>query len=246
MNKIQQNIDYTHITDLMGKNILSQTTTFKNNEKIVKTVFLNEKNQQVTITRTLVKRGVLERRNWAKFGAAAVSNDGVTTIGPEVHIEYVNDKRNSEPQPKIVSKPEKQLLFSERMKLDKYKKLHEKRRANEKSETTSLDDLNKKQKYIPPNKRGGRKNKFDNDFVVCVKNLPADINRDDLRNIGEEYGDVVKAQVLTDRITRVSKGIGFIHYRTEDEREFAIHHLNNSKLGNMMINAEKAIKKKKR
>jgi hypothetical protein len=225
-------IDYKTIPDLVDKEILSQDITFKDNSKIVKTVYLNKKNQQVILTQTLMKKAVLERRNWAKFGAAKISNDGISTVGAEVFIEPVNKPNtfNKYPIPnKIVMK--KPLLLKEKFRQDRSKET---------------------QKYVPRNRRNGdnkfvprnrqfENNKYNKEFVVCVKNIPSELTSYDLKDIGYKYGNVARAHVLNRNKGRHNDGIGFIHYNSEKEQETAIDKLHRTNIGgHMLIHAEKA------
>jgi RNA recognition motif-containing protein len=48
----------------------------------------------------------------------------------------------------------------------------------------------------------------------------------DLRDWFTQYGNVLSAQVVSDRETDRSKGFGFVEMETEDQAQAAIHGLN--------------------
>ena len=149
-------------------------------------------------------------------------------------MEFVNDFNSYDKKP-IRPKTNSNLLFSERMKLDKYKKIHEKRNENNKNE--------KSNSYVPPSKRKDRPKKNFHDYVVCIKNLPMNYSNKDLKELGSEYGNILKTHIVKNKYTGESSGIGFIHYTNENEQEFAIHCLHSTPIGYQVISAEKAIKK---
>ena len=166
------NIDYKTIPDLVDKEILSQDIKYINNNKIIKTIYLNENKQKVTLTQTLVKKAVLERKKWKKFGKAKISNDGITSIGSEVQIEYINNKKNfiNYPIPNIPLKIKK------------------------KKNTKKYTPLMQKFRYKSNNKKI-----LYNEFVVCIKNMPLDITSNELRDIANKYGDTTRAHVLNNK-----------------------------------------------
>jgi len=225
-------IDYSTIPDLVDKKILSQKISFNCNSKIVETKYINDDNKEVKLTQTLMKKSVLDRKKWAKFGAAKVSNDGVTSFGAEVNIEYVKKDTDNfirYPVPiKKVSNLEPNKSF---------------KKNNEQFTPYRLNNRSKKnnEQFTPykPNNRFDRSNgsNRNKEFVVVIKNIPRCCNRDDLRHEGNKYGYVTRAKIL-DR-----KGIGFLHYNTQEEQELSIQNLHRTNIlgGHMLIHAEKCI-----
>lgn len=51
---------------------------------------------------------------------------------------------------------------------------------------------------------------------LFVANLPYSVDSDELKNIFAEYGEVVSAQVITDRDTGRSRGFGFVTMNDSD------------------------------
>ena len=57
---------------------------------------------------------------------------------------------------------------------------------------------------------------------IYVGNLPYSVDRDELRGIFEQYGEVSAARVVSDRETGRSKGFGFVVMSNREEAEKAI------------------------
>ncbi len=55
---------------------------------------------------------------------------------------------------------------------------------------------------------------------LFVAGFPENMNDRDLREMFELYGKVLSARIITDRVTRQSKGFGFVEYeRAGDAKE---------------------------
>lgn len=61
---------------------------------------------------------------------------------------------------------------------------------------------------------------------LYVGNLTFSTNSDDLERLFGEYGEVRKAQVISDRDTGRSRGFGFVEMGSSDEATAAINALN--------------------
>lgn len=61
---------------------------------------------------------------------------------------------------------------------------------------------------------------------IYVGNLTFSTNDADLEHMFSEYGEVTKAQVITDRDTGRSRGFGFIEMASTEEGQKAISALN--------------------
>ncbi|HSW80880.1 MAG TPA: RNA-binding protein [Candidatus Saccharimonas sp.] len=73
---------------------------------------------------------------------------------------------------------------------------------------------------------------------LYVGNLPYSTTSDDLRAMFVEYGEVVSADVITDRDTNRSKGFGFVELETPEAAKAAIDALNGKDSGgrNLVVN----------
>lgn len=61
---------------------------------------------------------------------------------------------------------------------------------------------------------------------IYVGNLTFQTNSADLEHLFSEYGEVTKAQVITDRDSGRSRGFGFVEMTGSDEAQKAISGLN--------------------
>jgi RNA recognition motif-containing protein len=61
---------------------------------------------------------------------------------------------------------------------------------------------------------------------IYVGNLVWDATHDDLLNLFQEYGQVVRTQVISDRETGRSRGFGFVEMSNDAEAQKAIEALN--------------------
>lgn len=83
-------------------------------------------------------------------------------------------------------------------------------------------------------------------MTIFVKNLSQRTNEAILEMVFSNYGEVDSAKIIYDRITRDSRGFGFIEMPNEEEAHKAIEKLNDSELdGNKIIVQEAEPPKKK-
>jgi RNA recognition motif-containing protein len=61
---------------------------------------------------------------------------------------------------------------------------------------------------------------------IFVGNLPFSAGEEELRQLFAQYGDVTKADIITDRFTGKSRGFGFIEMPSRDDAMAAIENLN--------------------
>ncbi|TDB64574.1 RNA recognition motif domain-containing protein [Arundinibacter roseus] len=61
---------------------------------------------------------------------------------------------------------------------------------------------------------------------IYVGSLPYKMKEAELKEIFEKYGEVVSAKIIIDKITRQSKGFGFVEMPNADEAKDAISKLN--------------------
>ena len=66
---------------------------------------------------------------------------------------------------------------------------------------------------------------------IYVGNLPYSTDRDELRAIFEQYGEVSSARVVTDRETGRSRGYGFVEMPNAEQAQAAIEALNGKEIG---------------
>ena len=66
---------------------------------------------------------------------------------------------------------------------------------------------------------------------IYVGNLPYSTDRDELRTVFEQYGEVSSARVVTDRETGRSRGYGFVEMPNAEQAQAAIEALNGKEIG---------------
>ncbi|OQY27511.1 MAG: RNA-binding protein [Candidatus Cloacimonetes bacterium 4572_55] len=75
---------------------------------------------------------------------------------------------------------------------------------------------------------------------IYVGNLPYGITEDELRGVFEEFGEVEKVNIISDRFSGQSKGFGFVEMPTNSEAEEAIKALNGESLKGRSIKVNQA------
>ena len=65
---------------------------------------------------------------------------------------------------------------------------------------------------------------------IYVGNLTYQITADDLIELFSEYGNVTKANIVTDKETRRSKGFGFVTMENDQDANNAINSLNGKEI----------------
>ncbi len=75
---------------------------------------------------------------------------------------------------------------------------------------------------------------------IYVGNLPHATSENELQNLFANYGEVVSAQIITDRATGRSKGFGFVEMSNDAEAQAAIEALNGSELGGRPLTVNEA------
>jgi len=75
---------------------------------------------------------------------------------------------------------------------------------------------------------------------IFVAKLSASTTSDDLRTLFADYGEVVSANVIFDKMTGRSKRYGFVEMKNEEEANKAINELNECEYDNSQIVVKKA------
>ncbi len=75
---------------------------------------------------------------------------------------------------------------------------------------------------------------------IFVAKLSAGVSSDDLRELFEEYGEVVSANVIKDKFTGESKRFGFVEMANEEEAQKAITELDGCEYDKSVIVVKKA------
>jgi RNA recognition motif-containing protein len=75
---------------------------------------------------------------------------------------------------------------------------------------------------------------------IFVAKLSAGVSSDDLKELFEEYGEVVSANVIKDKFTGESKRFGFVEMGNEEEAQKAISELDGCEYDKSVIVVKKA------
>jgi cold-inducible RNA-binding protein len=67
---------------------------------------------------------------------------------------------------------------------------------------------------------------LDNKKKVYVGNLSYTVTTDELRKMFTEFGEVIDATVITDKMSGRSKGFGFVEYGEEEMAQKAVDEMN--------------------
>jgi RNA recognition motif-containing protein len=81
---------------------------------------------------------------------------------------------------------------------------------------------------------------------IYVGNLPFSTTEEELQDLFSQFGDIRRAQVITDRETGRSRGFGFVEMDDDDEAQAAITALNAQKYGGRPLTVNEARPKNER
>jgi cold-inducible RNA-binding protein len=81
---------------------------------------------------------------------------------------------------------------------------------------------------------------------IFVGNLNFNTGEDELRQLFEQYGQVDRVSIMTDRDTGRSRGFGFVEMTNAEDGEKAIAALNGSQMGGRTLNVNEARPKMER
>ncbi len=75
---------------------------------------------------------------------------------------------------------------------------------------------------------------------LFVGNLDYTVTSDDIKQAFAQFGTIVDAVVIMDKMTGRSRGFGFVEYAKDEEAKAAIEKLNGSELKGRKINVNEA------
>jgi RNA recognition motif-containing protein len=81
---------------------------------------------------------------------------------------------------------------------------------------------------------------------IFIRNLPLDVNDEDLKEFFTEYGEVRSAQIIRDHYTGFSRGFGYVNMPDAEAALKAIKELDKGKVEGQVIGVMKARPKKKK
>ena len=81
---------------------------------------------------------------------------------------------------------------------------------------------------------------------IYVGNLSYEVTEDDLKQMFEEYGSIVKTIIIKDRETGRSKGFGFVEMNEQEDGKKAIQELDGTPVKDRNIKVNEARPRKER
>jgi len=81
---------------------------------------------------------------------------------------------------------------------------------------------------------------------IYVGNLSYEVTEDDLKQMFEEYGSIVKTIIIKDRETGRSKGFGFVEMNEQEDGKKAIQELDGTSVKDRNIKVNEARPRKER
>jgi len=81
---------------------------------------------------------------------------------------------------------------------------------------------------------------------IYVGNLSYEVTEDDLKQMFEEYGSIVKTIIIKDRETGRSKGFGFVEMSEQEDGKKAIQELDGTSVKDRNIKVNEARPRKER
>ncbi|KAK3034233.1 hypothetical protein RJ639_032168 [Escallonia herrerae] len=215
---------------------------------------------------TRVLKRALERRSWAKFGDAAEEDDGArrTMVSTE---EIVLEKRrplgskaeeSSTPGDSLAQLGKGAVLMVCRTCGNKgdhwtakcpYKDLAPQPEGSTdrpgSSDATAIPPVTSSSTYVPPSKRLGAERstgtdmrRRNDDNAVRVRNLSEDTCDADLKDLFGSFGPVVRAHVVKDYETGLSRGYGFVNFVSREDAQRAINNLNGYGYDNLILDVQ--------
>jgi len=161
------------------------------------------------------------RENWKKFGLAAISNSGVTTLSSEeVFMEPPPTKKTEYIEPKIEEK-ERRCSICEG---DHWSRICKMSKEN-KVEVEKTTELREKPKNI-----------FDISTTIKIVSLSKNIKEHDLYELfSYDNTHITKISIPKDMSTNESKGIALVTFKNKEDAEKAIKKFNNKGIDNVVI-----------
>jgi RNA recognition motif-containing protein len=80
---------------------------------------------------------------------------------------------------------------------------------------------------------------------IYVGNLSYKVSDQELKEVFEEFGNVISAKVIKDRESGRSKGFGFVEMTNDDEAQAAIDELDGAEINGRTVKVNKARPKEK-
>tara|TARA_B110000908_G_C10233609_1_gene441970 strand:- start:1081 stop:1815 length:735 start_codon:yes stop_codon:yes gene_type:complete len=224
--RYQQYPDYQHIQSV-------QTDTYADKKEI-------------TITKKIPKATIGRRQRMKFFGDAnEISNIGLTTIGREVHIEYINEKPRIEKKKPLTTFASKGCFGTYKPNMDRCKNID----MDSFSSAPSANGF-VRSGYVPTHIQEQIVSGKDvEEFSIMLKNFPTHMGMDALKDMFRKhfksYGDIQRITILRNNDNTI-KDIAFIEYYYNKDALKVFEEPKRLIIGRQIVSIQKKKKTKKK
>jgi RNA recognition motif-containing protein len=81
---------------------------------------------------------------------------------------------------------------------------------------------------------------------VYIGGLEMDVTSDELKDVFEEFGEIIESRVIKDRYTKQSRGFAFITFKRDEDADTAIAEADGGELDGVPIRVREAKERKSR
>jgi len=81
---------------------------------------------------------------------------------------------------------------------------------------------------------------------IYIGGLEMDVTSDELKEVFEDFGEIVESRVIKDRYTKQSRGFAFITFKREEDADKAIAEADGGELDGVPIRVREAKERKPR
>jgi heterogeneous nuclear ribonucleoprotein A1/A3 len=81
---------------------------------------------------------------------------------------------------------------------------------------------------------------------VYIGGLEMDVTSEELKEVFEEFGEIIESRVIKDRYTKQSRGFAFITFKREEDADTAIAEADGGELDGVPIRVREAKERKSR